>query len=152
MEFYKALLFKIHNIKTKDDISKFQKCLGTIYSHCAENASIEKIQFLHTAEFYHEDLDLVMVTNEGKFISLCQFRLDPHTNIAELELIGTLKEYEEFQLEKHLVNEGLRRIRKYKPIEIYSVEININDSFYNPILQSTGFTVNEKMYMWEKTF
>ncbi|NHJ02305.1 MAG: hypothetical protein EAX86_09240 [Candidatus Heimdallarchaeota archaeon] len=143
--------FKIYNIKSsKTDINKFQKCLGAIYPHCAEYASIERIQFLHNAEFYHEDLDLAMVSTEGDFISVCQFRLDPYTRIAELELIGTLKEYREHHIEEHLINEGLQRLRKYNPREIYSVEININDEYYNSILQSIGFIITEKLYMWEK--
>ncbi len=142
--------FEIKNINPETDSNKFQQLLGQLHSHCKEFATIEKIQFFHLAEFYHADLDLVMANSNGEFVSLCQFRLDPLTNIAELELVGTLDEYSEFELEKYLINEGMIRLKPYNPKEVYSVEVDIRDEFFNSLLQSTGFVINESLYMWEK--
>ncbi len=63
--------FTIKNIQTNEDIEQFRLTLGSIYPHCAEYASSKNIKFLHNAEFYHKDLDLVMIAPDGTFTSIC---------------------------------------------------------------------------------
>ncbi|MGY5853998.1 MAG: hypothetical protein RTU92_10560, partial [Candidatus Thorarchaeota archaeon] len=142
--------FTIRNLQGEQDYSDFIKVVGSLYSHCGENMTVEKLKFMSEAEFYHQDLNLIAVTEERRFAAFCTYRLDPLTNIAEMELIGSHPEFSNMGLESALLSEGLNRLTKYQPILICAVEVDKSDPL-NQVLESVGFIQSVKMNQWGKT-
>ncbi|MHA1903787.1 MAG: GNAT family N-acetyltransferase [Candidatus Thorarchaeota archaeon] len=142
--------YTIRNIRGEQDYPEYIEVVGLVESHCGENMSNGKLEFLSEAEFYHQDLELITIAPDGKFAGFCSFRLDPFTKISEIELIGTHPNHKNLGLEKALVCEGLSRLKKYKPILICSVELDVSDEM-NDIFESVGFAQRVEMNMWEKS-
>jgi len=141
--------FIIRNINGESDLLSLIKVIGSVFQHCASYMTVEKLLFMHQAEFYSPDLDLIAVAPNSEFAAFCMFRFDPLTKIAELEIIGAKQEYKNLGLEKALIYEGLYRLRKYNPKMVCAVEIDVSDEL-NKIISSVGFKKQTNMYIWRK--
>ena len=141
--------FKIRNIIGVEDYPSLMESIGSVYEHCAAHMTLEKLEIMTQAQFYHADLDLIVLTPTNEIASFCTFRLDPLSKIAELEMIGTKKDYRNLGLEKVLISEGLARLVKYQPKLVCIVELDISDNL-NDIISSVGFIKQTNMYMWSK--
>ena len=126
--------FVIRNIAGMDDYEKLLTVIGSTFPHCQENMTIEKIEFLTTAEFYHQDLDLICESPNGEFSSFITIRFDEVSKIAEFEPVGTHPNYRRLNLAKILICEGLKRLQSYEPKLICITQANNDnpaDLFYN---------------------
>ena len=126
--------FAIRNITGIDDYEKLLTVVGSTFPHCKDNMTIEKIQFLTTAEFYHQDLDLICEAPNGEFSSFITVRFDAISKIAEFEPVGTHPNYRRLNLAKALISEGLKRLQSYEPTLICITQANNDepaDLFYN---------------------
>jgi ribosomal protein S18 acetylase RimI-like enzyme len=142
--------YTIRDLSNEQDYSKFIEVIGSVYDHCRQYMTLEKMRFMAQAEFFHPDLNLVVVDDTDMFVGFCMFRLDPMTGIAEMEALGTHPDFRNLGLEEALLSEGLRRIVNHQTNLICAVEIDISDSL-NQMLESAGFVRTVTMNMWGKT-
>ncbi len=141
--------FKIRSIRGEDDYAAFIKVVGSVFTHCGENMTLEKMRFLAEADFFHHDLHLVATTEDDEFVGFCMYRFDPSTKIAEVEGMGVLPDFEKLDLEKAMLCEGMKSLRKKGPLLACSVEVDISDDL-NQFLLSAGFVQSAEMNMWRK--
>jgi len=141
--------YSIIDMRNKEDYLKFIEVIGSVYDHCRQHMTLEKMRFMTQAEFYHYDLNLAAVDSTGKFVGFCMYRLDPLTRIAEIEAIGAHPDFLDLGLEHALLSEGLKRVMKYQLNLVCAVEIDVSDSL-NPMLESAGFVRSVTMNLWGK--
>jgi len=113
--------YSIIDLRNEEDYPKFIEVIGSVYDHCRQHMTLEKMRFMTKAEFYHHDLNLVAVDNTGRFVGFCMYRLDPLTGIAEIEALDTHPDFNNLGIEEALLSEGLRRLIKHQPNLICSV-------------------------------
>ena len=141
--------FKIRSLRGEQDYTQFIDVIGSVYDHCRQHMTIDKMRFMTKAEFYHQDLNLVVVDQSDRFVAFCMCRLDPLTDIAEIEAVEVHPEYRNFGLVTSLISEAVRRVKKYRPNLICVVEVDISDP-KNESLKEAGFIQTVTMNMWSK--
>lgn len=141
--------YSIRSVSNEQDYLKFIEVIGSVYDHCRQHMTLEKMRFMTQAEFYHQDLTLATVDDSGRFVGFCMFRLDPLTNIAEMELLDVHPDFRNLGLEEAMLSEGLQRVMKYRPILLCVVEVDVSDPL-NEKLESAGFIRSVSMDMWGK--
>jgi ribosomal protein S18 acetylase RimI-like enzyme len=141
--------FTVRGLRGEEDYPKFIKVIGSVYDHCRQYMTLQKMRFMTQAEFYHGDLNLVMIDHDGSFVGFCMYRLDPLTKIAEMEALGVHPDLEDWGLESVLLSEGLRRLMKHQPNFVCAVEIDMSDQL-NQYLESAGFVRSVTMNQWGK--
>ena len=139
--------FRIRSV-TPDDFDELALCIRQVFGH-GEWFNREILEENASASFYHPDLDLVVVDENGKIVSFCTFRLDPPTGLTELEPMGTLAEYRNKGLGRALICEGFRRLQKYDPSMLFIGEA-ANTPPANRLYELTGFTERYDMIRWVK--
>ena len=103
------------------------------------------------AEFFYHDLHMVVTNEDGEFVGFCFYRFDPLTKIAEVEGVGIHADYTGLGLEKALLCEGMKNLRKKQPLLACCVEVDASDEF-NEHLLSAGYIRSAIMNMWSKSF
>ncbi|TFG29634.1 GNAT family N-acetyltransferase [Candidatus Thorarchaeota archaeon] len=141
--------YMIRDLTNEEDYPKFVEVVGSVYDHCCQFMTLEKMIFMTQAEFFHPDLNLVVVDDTDMFVGFCMYRLDPLTGITEMEALGVRPNFQDLGLEEALLSEGLRRVAKHSPNLICAVEIDTSD-LLNQLLESAGFTRSVTMNMWGK--
>lgn len=139
--------FTVRGLEGEEDYPDFVNVIGSVYDHCRQYMTLQKMKFMTQAEFYHGDLNLAMINHDGSFVGFCMYRLDPLTRIAEMEALGVNPDFADLGLEKVLLSEGLRRLMKHKPNLVCAVEINMSDKL-NQFLESAGFVRSVTMNQW----
>ena len=134
---------------TPDDFDEIASCIRQVFGH-GEWFNREILEENAAASYYHPDLDLVAVDENGKIVCFCTFRLDPPTGITELEPMGTLAEYRNKGIGRALICEGFRRLQAYNPSMLYIGEA-ANTPPANRLYELTGFTERYDMIRWVKT-
>jgi len=141
--------FTIRELRNEQDYLNFIDVIGSVYNHCRQHMTLEKMRFMTQAEFYHQDLNLVVVDDSDLFVGFCMYRLDPLTGIVEIEAVDTRPDFNNLGLEESLLSEGLRRLMKFKPNLICCVEIDVSEPL-NKMLESAGFIQSVTMNQWGK--
>jgi ribosomal protein S18 acetylase RimI-like enzyme len=139
--------FSVRSVEASD-FDEIATCIRQVFGH-GEWFTGEVLKETAQASFYHKDLDLVVVNDDGKIVSFCTFRLDPQSRITELEPMGTLEEYRSRGLARALLYEGFKRLRKYNPTFLY-IGGAANTPAANRLYEVTGFTDKINLYTWEK--
>jgi len=139
--------YTIRSVSNEQDYLKFIEVIGSVYDHCHQHMTLEKMKFMTQAEFYHQDLTLAAVDDSGRFVGFCMFRLDPLTNIAEMELLDVHPDFRNLGLEEAMLSESLQRVMKYRPILLCVVEVDVSDPM-NEKLESAGFIRSVTMNIW----
>jgi ribosomal protein S18 acetylase RimI-like enzyme len=141
--------YTMRGLRGEQDYVKFIEVIGSVYDHCRQYMTVEKMIFMTKAEFYHQDLNLIVADNSGRFVGFCMYRWDLMTGIAEMEALGAHPDFADLGLEEALLSEGLRRVSEYQPNLICAVEIDVSDSL-NQMLESAGFIRSVTMNQWGK--
>jgi ribosomal protein S18 acetylase RimI-like enzyme len=141
--------YSIRSLRGEEDYESIIEVIGTVYDHCRQNMTIEKMRFMAEADFYHHDLTLVVTDDADNFVGFCMYRYDSMTSVAEIEILGVSPDFENIGLEEALVSEGLRRVLKYQPVLVCAVEIDVSDPL-NQMLESGGFVRSATMNQWGK--
>jgi ribosomal protein S18 acetylase RimI-like enzyme len=141
--------YTIRGLRGEEDYSRFIEVIGSVYDHCHQYMTLEKMRFMTNADFYRQDLNLIVADDTGRFVGFCMYRQDPLTGIAEMEALGTHPDFRNLGLEEALLSEGLRCVMEYQPSLICAVEIDVSDSL-NHMLESAGFTRTVTMNQWGK--
>ncbi|MHA1906350.1 MAG: GNAT family N-acetyltransferase [Candidatus Thorarchaeota archaeon] len=141
--------YSIRSLRGEEDYSDFIELFATVNDHCREYLTIERMKFMAHAEFYNDNLSLIVADDTGQFVGFCMFRLDPLTKIAELEAVGTYPNFANIGLEEALISEGLRHVVKQHPDLICCVEVDKSESL-NQMVESAGFIQSVTMNQWWK--
>ncbi|MCW4011847.1 MAG: GNAT family N-acetyltransferase [Candidatus Bathyarchaeota archaeon] len=139
--------FSVRSV-TPDDFDELASCIRQVFGH-GEWFNRDILLENSAASYYHPDLDLVAVDEEGKIASFCTFRLDPPTGLTELEPMGALAEYRNRGIGRALICEGFRRLKEYDPSMLFIGEA-ANTPPANRLYELTGFTERYDMIRWVK--
>ncbi len=109
--------------------------------------TLEAYRSLGAAQGHDPRLDLVAVAPDGGFGSYCICWFDPESGTGLFEPVGTRATYRGRGLGKHVMQEGLRRLRNLGARTASVVAIHDNEAARN-LYGSVGFeTVNtERLY------
>nr|KXH72782.1 MAG: hypothetical protein AM325_16965 [Candidatus Thorarchaeota archaeon SMTZ1-45] len=135
------------NVKLPDDFEEYRAVLSSVFPHCS-NMTKELAQIYSEAEFYNDELDLVVETPDMRFAAFVTVRIDPVTKMAELEPVGTHPHYRGLGLGKAVCAEGIRRVQKYNPSCIVILGAASTESA-TKLYDSLGFS-KEDVHFWEK--
>ena len=141
--------YRIRSLMGEQDYPSFIDVIGSVYDHCRENMTLEKMRFMTKADFYHQDLTLVATNDADRFVGFCMYRFDPTTSVAEMEILGAHPDFENLGLGEALLSEGLKRVVKYRPNLVCVVEVDVSDPL-NQMLESAGFVRSVTMNQWGK--
>ena len=100
------------------------------------------------AEFYIDELDLVVEAPDGSFAAFVTVRIDPKTRMAELEPVGTHPDHRGLGLGKAVCAEGIRRVQKYDPSCMVILGAASSEAA-TKLYDSLGFT-KEDVHIWKK--
>lgn len=137
----------VRQVKLPEDFEPYSYVVNTVFSHCGMT---EKLAMLYTeAEFYNDELDLVVEAPDGSFAAFVTVRIDPKTRMAELEPVGTHPDHRGRGLGKAVCAEGIRRVQKYNPSCIVILGAASTEGA-TKLYDSLGFT-KEDVHLWKKT-
>jgi ribosomal protein S18 acetylase RimI-like enzyme len=140
--------FTIRSVDGRKDFQKLASNIRIVFGH-GEWFTAEILERIAEASFYVKDLDLIAEAPNGDIASFCTFRIDPISNAAELEPIGTLPEYRGLGLAKALMIEGIKRLKKYQPLFIY-IDGAADTPAANRLYETMGFENRGTYYYWSK--
>jgi GNAT superfamily N-acetyltransferase len=138
--------YTVRHVKLPEDFEPYSDVINTVFSHCGMT---EKLAMLYTeAEFYNDELDLVVEAPDGSFAAFVTVRIDPETRMAELEPVGTHPDHRGLGLGKAVCAEGIRRVQKYNPSCIVILGAASTEGA-TKLYDSLGFT-KEDVHLWKK--
>ena len=132
---------------TDEWVDSYAEAIRIVFGHSYFTGEI--VQAIRSASFYRQDLDLLAIDAEGKIASFITYRMDPLTNYVELEPLGTLPNHRGLGLAEILINEGYKRLQKYKPRLIY-IGGAANTPAANRVYEKTGFFGVSNENKWVK--
>ena len=139
--------YEIRSVKGRSDYDQLARVTRLVFGH-GEWFNAEIYEGITRCSFYKQDLDLVAVAPNGTFASFCTFRMDPISQITNLEPVGTHPNYRKLGLAKALIFEGLRRAMTYNPALFYVGAANTPAA--NQLYDSVGYTEKLAEYCWFK--
>ncbi len=138
--------YTVRHVKLPEDFEPYSDVVNTVFSRCGMT---EKLAMLYTeAEFYNDELDLVVEAPDGSFAAFVTVRIDPKTRMAELEPVGTHPDHRGLGLGKAVCAEGIRRVQKYDPSCIVILGAASSEAA-TKLYDSLGFT-KEDVHIWKK--
>jgi len=141
------------NFKVVDStlVSNYQKGLA----HAKANGYHKDINKINNAERaykslrkapdYKSNLDLSVINGKNEVVSFCTIWYDKDNQLATLEPVGTIPEYQRKGLAQAVIYEGINQVKRYGATKI---EVGSDQKFY----YSIGFSFAYKIDIWEKTF
>jgi ribosomal protein S18 acetylase RimI-like enzyme len=141
--------YTIRSVQGREDNEKIVANIRIVFGH-GEWFTADTLEGIAKGSFYINDLDLVAVTPDGAIASFCTFRVDPVSKATELEPMGTHPDYRRMGLAKALISEGMRRLKKYDPLNLY-IDGAANTPAANRLYEVTGFEEKGSYYYWSKT-
>lgn len=139
--------YEIRSVRGRSDYDQLARVTRLVFGH-GEWFNAEIYERITRCSFYKQDLDLVAVAPDGTFASFCTFRMDPISQITNLEPVGTHPNYRKLGLAKALIFEGLRRAIRYNPTLFYVGAANTPAA--NQLYDSVGYTEKLAEYCWFK--
>ncbi len=131
----------------ENNIELRREVFGRAFNHTdpAEWPSAFSCEELQKAPDYRKDLDLYVVSPDGKHVSCCIVWYDDYNRIGILEPVGTHPDFRGRGLGKGVVLEGIRRAAA---LGAETVWVGSGQRFYEEI----GFQKKCKSYRWTKKF
>ncbi len=140
--------FTIRSVQGREDLEKLASNIRTVFGH-GEWFTADTLEGIARGSFYIRDLDLVAEATDGSIASFCTFRVDPVSRATELEPMGTHPDYRSLGLAKALISEGMRRLKKYYPLNLY-IDGAADNPGVNRLYDATGFEKRGTYYYWSK--
>ena len=140
--------YTIRAVQGREDNEKIAANIRVVFGHGWFTA--DTLEGIARGSFYNRDLDLVAVAPDGAIASFCTFRVDPVSRATELEPMGTHPDYRCMGLAKALISEGMRRLKKYDPLNLY-IDGAADNPAANRLYEATGFEKEGTYYYWSKT-
>ena len=140
--------FEIRPVRDREDFEKLASNIRIVFGH--RDFTADTLEGIARGSFYIRDLDLVAEATNGSIASFCTFRVDPVSRATELEPMGTHPDYRRMGLAKALISEGMRRLKKYDPLNLY-IDGAADNPAANRLYEVTGFEKRGTYYYWSKT-
>ncbi len=140
--------FKFRIVETREDYDKLASGVRKAFGH-GDWFTGNIIAQIRSRSFFRPDLDLMVEAPNGDIAAFCTFRVDPGSNIAELEPLATDPDYRRLGLAKSLLHEALRRLEKHKPA-LTHIGGAADNPGANRLYESMGFTEKHYFEKWEK--
>lgn len=140
--------FKFRIVETREDYDKLALGVRKAFGH-GEWFTGDIIAQIRSRSFFRPDLDLMVEAPNGGIAAFCTFRIDPGSNIAELEPLATDPDYRRLGLAKSILQEALRRLEKHKPA-LTHIGGAADTPGANRLYESMGFTEKHYFEKWEK--
>lgn len=106
--------YEIRTVKMKDDYEKYRKAIVSVFPHCSKMTRSLADTYIQ-AQFYHPELDFVVVAPDETFVAFTTVRLDPVGLLAELEPVGVHPNHRKLDLAKAIISEALMRLQTFNP-------------------------------------
>jgi mycothiol synthase len=100
--------FSLRHIETAEDLQKFHCGTGIVFNF-PDNPEV--YQILRQAPSFVPELDLILLSPEGKIAAFGSVWFDRSLSLAEFEPVGTLPEFRKMGLGKALIAEACNRLR-----------------------------------------
>ncbi len=139
--------YTVRHVALPEDFEEYRNVLSAVFPHCA-NMTENLVRIYTEAEFYNDDLDLVVEALDGSFAAFVTVRIDPISRMAELEPVGTHPDHRGLGLGKAICAEGIRRVQKYNPSCIVILGAASTESAIR-LYDSLGFS-KEDVHLWKK--
>jgi ribosomal protein S18 acetylase RimI-like enzyme len=140
--------FTIRAVQPSKDFKKLATSVRTVFGH-GDWFTAEVLRQISQMSFYRPDLDLIALNQAGDIAAFCTFRIDHRTKIAQLEPIGTLPQFRRLGLAQALICEGIQKLKKYRPSQIY-IGGAVNSPAANKLYDKLGFTEKIADICWER--
>ena len=137
--------FRLKSLAEDNDLRKLDRLLWRGFDHGDEPSpdGIEDREFMQSAPNFRKDLNIVVETPDGNFVSYCGMWLEPVHAIAYVEPVATDPDYRRMGLGRAAVREGIRRCGEQGATVAY---VGTASAFYD----SVGFTQIYNRSVWQK--
>jgi predicted N-acetyltransferase YhbS len=138
--------FGLKSMADVNDIEERREVFGRAFNHPdpIEWPSTFSYQELQRAPDYRHDLDLYIVSPEGKHVAFCIVWYDDFNHLASLEPVGTHPDYRGLGLGRAVVLHGIQRAAA---LGANRVQVGSGQRFY----EALGFRKRHRSYRWSKT-
>jgi predicted N-acetyltransferase YhbS len=139
--------YVIQSMAQENDIELRREIFGRAFNHTdpAEWPSAFSCEELQRAPDYRKDLDIYVVSPNGKYVACCITWYDSLNWMAILEPVGTHPDFRGLGLGREVVFEGIRRAAN---LGAEKVQVGSGQRFYERI----GFKKKYVSYHWAKKF
>jgi len=139
--------YTIRHVDVEKDFEKYHSVLSSVFKHCM-NMTPHLAKVYSEAEFYNEELDIVVVAPDGRFAAFTTVRIDPVSRFAEFEPVGVHPDHRRKGLAMAICSEGLRRLERYNPKSITIIGAASTEAA-TKLYDALGFSCSNIHY-WEK--
>ncbi|MDF1537596.1 MAG: GNAT family N-acetyltransferase [Candidatus Thorarchaeota archaeon] len=140
--------YSVRHAIIMEEWESYREVQIAVFPHIKEMGE-NLLETFSTASFYVPELDIVAVDPDGNFAAFCTGRLDPVSEIAELEPVGTHPDHRKRGLGKAVILECLKRLQKYNPIAVIILGAAPTEGA-NRLYESVGFEHKGVAYHWVK--
>lgn len=139
--------FTLKSLADDNDLAKVARCLHRGFNHPGEppEGGIETIRHLQTAPNFRKELNVVVQSPAGDFVSYCGVWHEIANRFAMVEPVATDPEFRRMGLGKAAVLEAIRQAGQLGATVAY---VATDKPFYLAI----GFRKISARHPWEKTF
>lgn len=139
--------YRIQSMAQENDIESKREVFGRSFNHIdpAEWPSPFSYEELQRAPDYRKELDLSVISPDGKHVAGCITWYDSHNRMAVLEPVGTHPDFRGLGLGREVVLEGIRRAAN---LGAEKVQVGSGQRFYEEI----GFQKKWVSHRWAKMF
>ena len=139
--------YSVRHANLPEEFEKYREVISSVFAHC-KGMTEYLIKMYTEAEFFNDDLDLIVEAPDGSFAAFVTVRIDPVSRMAELEPVGTHPDHRGLGLGKAVCAEGIRRVQKYDPSCIVILGAASTEGA-TKLYDSLGFT-KEDVHLWKK--
>ena len=138
--------FVVKPIETLEEMRKFHLAVKAVFRF---EDSIEVYRIVQQAPSYVPELDLIILSDEGKVAAFCTAWLDEESGDAELEPVGTVQGHRKKGLGAALIAEASNRLRRLG-CENVTVNSWSKSVGANKLYESAGLEATVRIESWEK--
>jgi predicted N-acetyltransferase YhbS len=139
--------YRVRNVRGEEDVA------ARVDVHRAafhpSRMTVEKHRAVMQAPTYRPELDLVVEAPDGTFAAFTIVWLDTENCMGLFEPVGCRPSEQRKGLARAVMNEGLRRLQE-AGARVAHVGSWMDDSAGAMLYKAIGFTLMDRVYMWEK--
>jgi ribosomal protein S18 acetylase RimI-like enzyme len=136
--------FTIQHIKTPEDLKRFHRGTELVFNF-PDNPDV--YQILRQAPSFLPELDLIVLSPEGKIASFGSVWFDRTLSLAEFEPVGTVPEFRKMGLGSALIAEACNRLRRLGCRKVSVMSWRESDGA-NRLYERAGFLPKNRKNYW----
>jgi predicted N-acetyltransferase YhbS len=138
--------FKVQSLEDDNDLNKIDRVLWRGFNHEGEpDGDLSGRKLMQSAPNFRRDLNIVVVSPDGNYVSYCGMWYDSVNKVAYVEPVATDPDNRRMGIGKAAVLEGIRRCKELGAVQVKVVS---NKQFYLKM----GFETIYTMEAWVKKF